>query len=200
MIHVLGQREAGPLATPVSAGRSAQGRFVAQLPGAPAGYQYVNRTRNDCAQAAVATARTMIGDWAAPDDGGPDRQAQLQAEAPPDVAGGVWGSSPRLVQQMLGSTRTVSGFTGLQAALSNAQPVLVLLDLRPLGRGSGAHWTVVVGLSQDTVQVTNLGGGLVDRAAFAKAWRGLIPRVAGMASQGLLTADTARASGAPAAT
>ncbi len=173
---------------PVSAGRSEQGRFSAQLPGAVTGYQYVNRTRNDCAQAAVATARTMVGDWVAP-PGGPDRQAQLQTESPPDVAGGVWGSSPRLVQQMLGSTRTVSGFEGLHAVLSKGLPVVVLLDLGPLGRGSGAHWTVVTGLSADSVQVTNLGGGLVDRAAFARAWRGLVPSVAGMASRGLLTAD-----------
>ncbi len=176
-----------PTVPPVSAGRSEQGRFTAQLPGALVGYQYVNRTRNDCAQAAVATARTMVGDWVAP-PGGPDRQAQLQAEAPPDVAGGVWGSSPRLVQQMLGSTRTVAGFEGLRAALSKGLPVVVLLDLGPLGRGSGAHWTVVTGLSAESVQVTNLGGGLVERAAFARAWRGLVPSVAGMASRGLLTA------------
>ncbi len=178
-----------PTAPPVTAGTSLQGRFVAQLPDALAGYQYVNRTRNDCAQAAVATARTMVGDWVAPPDG-PDRQVQLQAEAPPDVAGGVWGSSPRLVQQMLGSTRTVAGFEGLSVALRKSLPVVVLLDLGPLGRGSGAHWTVVTGLSVDNVQVTNLGGGLVDRAAFARAWRGLVPSIAGMASRGLLTADT----------
>lgn len=179
----------GPL---VSAGRAQQGPV--EVRGGPgwvgldAAYAYVNRTRNDCAQAAVATLLTTTGTWERPDRGGPDRQEQLVRSAPPDVLGGVWGSSPRLVRRMLGAGRTVSGLDGVRTALQQGEPVLVLLDLRPLGRGTGAHWTVVIGLDATHVQVTNLGGGLVRRDAFERAWSGLVPAVSGVARTGLVRA------------
>lgn len=183
---------AEPSGPPVSAGRARQGPVaVGGGPGwvgLPSAYAYANRTRNDCAQAAVATLLTTTGTWERPDRGGPDRQEQLMRTAPPDVLGGVWGSSPRLVRRMLGASRTVTGLEGVRAALSQGEPVLVLLDLRPLGRGTGAHWTVVVGLGDTHVQVTNLGGGLVRRDAFERAWSGLVPAVSGVARTGLVRA------------
>ncbi len=178
-----------PSGPAVSAGRARQGEVAPAV--APGGvaldgvYAYVNRQVNDCAQAAVATALTTTGAWARP---GVDRQAELMAAAPPDVVGGVWGSSPRLVQRMLGAHTTVTGLDGVRSALEAGSPVLVLLDLGPLGRGRGAHWTVVVGLDDAHVQVTNLGGGLVERGAFERAWNGLVPRVAGMRALGFVPA------------
>jgi hypothetical protein len=174
----------------ISAGRAAQGPVTVRggpgWTGLPAAYAYANRSRNDCAQAAVATALTTDGTWARPDRGGADRQAQLFRTSPPDVLGGVWGSSPKLVQTMLGSTRSVRGLDEVQVALHQGEPVLVMLDLSPLGRGAGAHWTVVVAVSAEQVQVTNLGGGLVRRDLFERAWTGLVPSISGVAGVGLL--------------
>lgn len=97
---------------------------------------------------------------------GPDLQALYDA-APPDTPFRLLGTSPRAVERLAGSVGLAadrrSGGTGEQAAawlrarLAAGDLVILLLDLRHLGRAlPGGHYVVAYAADDEGVHVTNM--------------------------------------------
>ncbi|HWG91146.1 MAG TPA: hypothetical protein VNZ52_09905 [Candidatus Thermoplasmatota archaeon] len=137
--------------------------------------------RNGCAHAAAASLAVHHG--LATD--GPGLLSRLYPALPPDTPGRLLGTTPwrtaaiarraGLEAQWGWAVRSGTALALLQRELAAGRPVIVLLNLRPLGHPwPVGHYAIVTGLTDEEVSLVNLPRSLAPRqplAAFLRAWR-----------------------------
>jgi hypothetical protein len=174
---------------------SATAQAVANFAGLDSIFEYTNGDgtlcRTNCGQAAAATFLTHYGRLPAhPAD--PHRiMTTLERKHPPNVLGGVFGTSRRRVARICSSfgvpVREVPGEAALRASLIRRKPVIVMLGVSAgrLWRFDlpGGHWMVAYACDTDGVYLTNWGKMSWDE--FRHGWGGLVPRLIGMWGRGL---------------
>lgn len=136
--------------------------------------------RNGCAQAAVAT---LLAHYDFPEP----RLRDLYARFPPDTPFRLLGTSPRRLAQALAAhglparqishRRAAPARAWLEAELAAGQPVVLLLDLRHLGRRlPGGHYVVAFACDEQEVHVTNMVRAGRHRGPQARVpWSELLP-------------------------
>jgi hypothetical protein len=147
--------------------------------------------RTNCGQAAAATFLTHYGRLPADTAEAHRIMATLERCHPPNVLGGVFGTSRRRVARICSAfgvrVREVPGEAALRASLVRREPVIVMLGVSAgrLWRFDlpGGHWMVAYACDADGVYLTNWGKMGWDD--FRHGWAGLVPRLIGMWGRGL---------------
>jgi hypothetical protein len=168
---------------------------AADFVGLGAIFEYTNDDgalcRTNCAQAAAATFLTQHGRL--PADAADARRvmAALERCHPPNVLGGVFGSSRSCVARICAAfgvpVRAVCGEAALRASLVRHEPAIVMLGVSA-GRWwrfdlPGGHWMVAYACDAGGVYLTNWGKMSWDE--FRRGWGALVPRLIGMRRRGL---------------
>ncbi len=152
--------------------------------------------RTNCGQAAAATFLTHHGRL--PADAARARRvmAALERCHPPNVLGGVFGTSRRCVAGICAAfgvpPRAVSGEAALRASLARREPVIVMLGVSA-GRWwryelPGGHWMVAYACDAGGVHLTNWGK--MGWEEFRRGWGALVPWLIGMRRRGLAARGT----------
>src|SRR5262249_43305200 len=142
---------------------------AADFVGLGAIFEYTNGDgalcRTNCGQAAAATFLTHYGRLAAEAAGARLVMAALERRHPPNVLGGLFGTSRRCVAGICAAfgvpLRQVCGEAALRASLARGEPVIVMLGVSA-GRWRGyelpgGHWMVAYACDAGGVHLTNHG-------------------------------------------
>jgi hypothetical protein len=150
----------------------------------------------NCGQAAAATYLTFHGLLPSIEERAVEIMRRIEADYPPDIAGGWLGSSRRRIEQICRAgglpLQGVHGEAGVRVQLSNSRPVLVMLQIPgaklfsrwPLPTG---HWMVAYGFDDQSVYLTNWGK--MSWEIFRQRWNALVPRVIGMRNRFLAAVE-----------
>ena len=168
---------------------------AADFVGLGAIFEYTNGdgdlSRTNCGQAAAATFLTHYGRLPADVARAHHVMTFLERRHPPNVLGGVFGTSRRRVARICTvfgvPLREVSGEAALRASLARGEPVIVMLGVSA-GRWwrfdlPGGHWMVAYACDANGVYLTNWGKMSWDE--FRHGWDALVPRLIGMRRRGL---------------
>ena len=168
---------------------------AADFVGLGAIFEYTNGDgtlcRTNCGQAAAATFLTHHGRLPAEAARARRVMTALERCHPPNVVGGVFGTSRRCVAGICAAfgvpVREVSGEATLRASLVRREPVIVMLGVSA-GRWwrfdlPGGHWMVAYACDAGSVYLTNWGKMSWDE--FRRGWGALVPRLIGMRRRGL---------------
>ena len=168
---------------------------AANFVGLDAIFEYTNGDgtlcRTNCGQAAAATFLTHHGRLRADAANAHRIMATLERQHPPNVLGGVFGTSRRCVARICAALgvplRQVSGEATLRASLARREPVIVMLGVSA-GRWwrfdlPGGHWMVAYACDASGVYLTNWGR--MSWVEFRCGWNALVPRLIGMRRRGL---------------
>jgi hypothetical protein len=168
---------------------------TAEFVGLGAIFEYTNGDgglcRTNCGQAAAATFLTHYGRLPANADRAHRVMAALERCHPPNVLGGLCGTSRRCVVRICADfgmrLRDVSGEAALRASLVRREPVIVMLGVSA-GRWwrfdlPGGHWMVAYACDASGVYLTNWGR--MSWVEFRCGWNALVPRLIGMRRRGL---------------
>jgi hypothetical protein len=145
-------------------------------------YQYVNadgqNPRTVCGQAASATLLTYC-------TGRPANLSTLRAierTHPPDILGGILGTSPRRVQAILVyygaiGLGTIGNEESLKRLIRGLFPVICLIQNSGglFGLGDGAHWLVAFAYNDNGIFVTNYGNVFLSWSAWREKWNSPLP-------------------------
>lgn len=171
-------------------GAAAEYRGVASI------FQYTNwdgeLCRFNCGQAAAATYLTFQGVFPPDQEQAGAIMRQLEAERPPDIMGGWFGTSRRQVEHICrqhGHELTeIAGEESLRDHLDQKRPVIVMLGVpgpKLLNRIAlpAGHWMVAYGYDEANIHLTNWG--MMTWPDFRARWKSIIPRVISMQQRGL---------------
>ena len=138
-----------------------------------------------------AAAGTLLAAWGHAVHGatGANAVRVLDETYPYDVMWGVFGTSPRQMQQMLTESGAQaswgSGEAGLRRELTAGRPVVVLQDTQPDWHRVGLHWTVVYAFDDAGVYLTNWNGqrsAHLPWGTFLEGWSTVMMRGSGVAN------------------
>jgi hypothetical protein len=162
--------------------------------GLPSIFEYVNDDGNSpincCGQAAMATLLTKKG--LQKTASASTNVKTLEAQFPPDIAWGYFGTSKQRMEQMITAhgrlMQTHLGHNQLKSRVSAGKPVAVMLDVSkgmagsPSAQGLAGHWMVVFAFDNKWVYTTNFGGVYrrIDWARFDRGWNSWMPAAIGM--------------------
>jgi hypothetical protein len=168
---------------------------AANFVGLDAIFEYTNGDgtlcRTNCGQAAAATFLTHHGRLRADAANAHRIMATLERQHPPNVLGGVFGTSRRRVTRICAAfgvhLREVPGEAALRSSLVRREPVIVMLGVSA-GRWwrfdlPGGHWMVAYACDANGVYLTNWGKMGWDD--FRHCWGRMVPRLIGMWGRGL---------------
>jgi hypothetical protein len=158
-------------------------------------FEYTNGdgalTHSNCGQAAAATFLTHHGRLLADAAHASRVMAALERCHPPNVLGGLFGTSRRRVARICAAfgvpVRELTGEAALRASLARREPVIVMLGVSA-GRWwrfdlPGGHWMVAYACDAGGVYLTNWGKMTWDE--FRRGWDALVPHLIGMRRRGL---------------
>lgn len=145
-------------------------------------FEFVNDNSYDCGQAAACTILASHGLIEAKQDA----LAEIENAYPPDVMGGLWGTSSKRVKQIL----EVKGLRVQQLetpfeiynAVKNGQPVVCLLGFKWSG-----HWVVATEVIGKFIHLSNYGDATIED--FHKMISGWIPRIIGFNGRGYIASS-----------
>src|SRR5262245_15565800 len=168
---------------------------AADFVGVDAIFEYTNDDgalcRTNCGQAAAATFLTHHGRLPADAARAGRIMAALERCHPPNVLGGLFGTSRRCVARICADfgvpVHEVSGEAALRASLVRREPVIVMLGVSA-GKWwrfdlPGGHWMVAYACDAGGVYLTNWGKMSWDE--FRSGWGALVPALIGMRRRGL---------------
>ena len=168
---------------------------AADFVGLGAIFEYTNGdgalTLSNCGQAAAATFLTHHGRLLADAAHASRVMAALERCHPPNVLGGLFGTSRRRVARICAAfgvpLRAVCGEAALRASLVRREPVIVMLGVSA-GRWwrfelPGGHWMVAYACDAGGVYLTNWGK--MSWNEFRRGWSAVVPRLIGMRRRGL---------------
>jgi hypothetical protein len=157
-------------------------------------FEYVNEDGNSpincCGQAAMATLLTKKGLMKTASAA--TNVKTLEAQFPPDIAWGYFGTSKQRMEQMIKAQgrwmQTHTGHNALKLNVGVGIPVAVMLDVSKGMAGSASaqglagHWMVVFAFDNKWVYTTNFGGEYrrIEWAKFNLGWNSWMPTAIGM--------------------
>jgi Butirosin biosynthesis protein H, N-terminal len=175
------------------------GADPASYRGLPVIYEYTNihgdLVRFNCGQAAACTLLTHHGPFPAEPDAELARAVMtaVEAEHPPDNAGGWFGTSRRRVERICRThgieLEEVAGEAELRERLAEGRPVIVVVQTEgPRFWGWHApagHWMVAYGYDDRHVFLTNYAPSGMPWDEFRRRWGAFVPRLISMRNTGL---------------
>lgn len=151
----------------------------------------------NCGLAASATLLTYMGGMRATMTPSPlanPNLAVLESQFPPNILGGLAGTSRGRVERILDAfgyhTEEVAGEVALRAALQKSEPVAVMLQIpgkTVMGiQLPGGHWMVAYGYDAERIYLTNWHDFTMSWDEFRRGWSGWIPWCINMERKGLV--------------
>lgn len=162
-------------------------------------YEYTNADgdlrRFNCGQAAACTFLTHCGAFS----GGLVAElahavmTAVEAEHPPDNAGGWFGTSRRRVERICRThgfeLEEVDGEAELRDRIAEGRPVIVMVGTEGpriwKWHAPAGHWMVAYGYDDDQIFLTNYGAPGMPWDEFRERWGALVPRLISMRNTGL---------------